>query len=81
MRNVFIPAGMVLPLPTWNSSDFWIGNFARFTDKGLCASAERSDLLAKSSVGVTDSKIKRIFCVLVSFTVADFELNSGEFVW
>ena len=38
-----------LPLPTSNSSNFWIGNFAKFTEKGLCVSTESSDLLAKSS--------------------------------
>ena len=27
-----------LPLPTSNSCDFWIGHFAKFTDKGLCVS-------------------------------------------
>ena len=33
------------------------GNFAKFIDKGLCVSTERSDLLAKSPVRMTDKKI------------------------
>ena len=43
-------------MPTSNSSDSWIGNFAKFTDKGLCGSFECSDLLAKSPVRMTDKK-------------------------
>ena len=47
---------VILPLPTSNSSDFWIGNFAKFTDKGFCVSIASGDLLAKSPVRMTDSK-------------------------
>ena len=46
----------LLPLPTSNSSDFWIGNSAKFTDKGLCVSTEGSHLFAESPVGMTDKK-------------------------
>ena len=44
----------------WDGGNFkllqfvWIGNFAKFADKGLCASTESSDLLATSPVGMSD---------------------------
>ena len=43
----------ILPLPNSNSSGFWIGIFAKLTDKGLCVSTETSDLLAKPPVRMT----------------------------
>ena len=46
----------ILPLPTLNSSDVWIGHFAQFTDKGLCVSAGSTALLAKSPIRMTDNK-------------------------
>ena len=38
---------MLLLLPTSNSGEIWIGNFATFTDKGLCVSIESTPPLKK----------------------------------
>ena len=46
---------------------FWIGDFAKFTDKGLCVSTESSDLLAKPLIGITDSEFKWISSVAGNF--------------
>ena len=57
-----------------NSSDFWIGEFAKFTDKGLCMCTESSELLAMMSpVGMTDCKMKRLFGGVDTFFRADFK--------
>ena len=59
-----------LPLPTsnsLNSFDFWIGNFAKFTDKGLCVSIE----FAKSLVRMTDTKIWGIWGMPAICTFTD----------
>ena len=42
-------------MPTLNSSDFWIGNFARFADKDCCVTAGITDSLAISPVGITQT--------------------------
>ena len=41
-----------------NSSDFWIGNFTKFADKGLCVSIESCFLLAKSPVRMSFKNTK-----------------------
>ena len=71
----FLECRQCSPLPSSNSGEFWIGNFAKFADKGLCVSTETSDLLAKSPVRMTDSKILGIFGMSVIFTVADFKFR------
>ena len=47
---------VIFTVPDFKFSDFWIGSFAKFTDKGLCVSSEfrRSELLAKSPVRMTN---------------------------
>ena len=67
-----------LPLPASNSSSFWIGISAKFTDKGLCASTESSDLLVKSPVRMTDKK----YWGFLGMPILPLPTsNSGEFVW
>ena len=62
-----------MPLPTSNPSNSWIGNIAKFTDKGLGVSFESSDLLAKSPIERPTKTSNRFFRVQVFyFIVADF---------